>query len=153
MPTVLLPRSLDEIKKELSPTDRIVITTCSMCPEKCGIKVREIAQALSREYKIVGIIRYPVGCEADYVEEYKYKLLSKNPTTVLVMDCDAAVKSHQILYPNLKIVKGCISVGFGVSDPKEGYIECVFPYPGMEKYKGLRIKLYDGTILRKGGEE
>lgn len=153
MPTILLPRNLKEIKNELSKDDRVVITTCTNCPEKCGIKVFETAKQLAREVKVVGILKYPTGCNASFVEEYKERLLRMNPTALVVMDCNAAALSHKFLYPQLKIFKGCISVGFGVADPKAGYIECLWPFPGYEKHQGLRIKLYDGTIIKEGGKE
>jgi hypothetical protein len=153
MPTILLPRNINEIKKQLSKDDRVVVTTCSMCPEKCGIKVRETVKDIAKSAKVVGVIKFPTGCNAGFVEEYKERFLGMNPTAVVVLDCDGAALAQKWLYPQMKVVKGCTSVGFGYGDPEGGFIECAWPFAGHEKYKGMRIKLYEGSILREGSED
>ena len=149
---ILLPRRIGELKKELEPGDRIVITTCSVCPEECGVRVKSIARELSREYSVVGFVRYPVSCIMDYVEEFKPRVASRNPTALVVMACTAAVKAHEKLYPNLKVVEGCVTVGVGAQDPSGEYLECIIPCRGMEEYRGLRIKMYNGEVVWGGGE-
>lgn len=152
MPTILLTRDIAEIKKELSKDDRVVVTTCSMCPEKCGIRINEPMRELAKFVKVVGAIKFPTGCNAGFVEEYKDRFLDMKPSAVVVFDCDAAVFALRWLYPQLKVVKGCTSVGFGYGDPKNGFIECAWPFEGFENYRGMRLKLYEGGIVREGGE-
>lgn len=150
MPTILVSKDIKEIKNALSKDDRVVVTTCASCPEKCGIKVPEIVNQLAKEFKIAGVLKYPVACNVTYVEAYKERLARMNPTVMVLLDCDAAALSHKILYPDLKVVKGVTTLGFAFADPDEGYAEVILPFPGNEKYEGMRLKLYDGEIIREG---
>lgn len=150
MPSILLPRDTKEIKKELARDDRVVVTSCTMCPEKAGIKLPAIMKDIAKWAKVVGFLKYPTGCKADFVEEFRERLLGMKPTALVVVDCTAAVAAHKYLYPQLKVIQGCITIGCGYGDPKSGFIECAFPFEGYEKYQGLRIKLYTGEIIREG---
>lgn len=153
MPLILLPKEYDEIEKQFDPTDRVVVTTCAMCPVESGVykKVREYAKKLSHKCKVVDIIEYPSGCIRNFLEEYKRRVLSRNPTAILVMDCDLAVELHKMLYPNLKVVGGLKTIGLGRIDPEERVFELVVPFKGMENYRGLKLRLFEGDIIEGGG--
>lgn len=113
-------RKYEEIKAQLSLSDKIWIISCNSCVRFTGTggekKLQDLAQKLKQDgFHVVGTSLLGVACMKGVVKE------KIDADTIVMLSCDAGVFNiNQILTPK-KLVKALLTLGIGIWDLKGNF--------------------------------
>jgi hypothetical protein len=92
------------------------IIACNSCARACETggkdKMEELAERLKTDgYNIVQTDLIPMACNIDLVKRPKYEA-----DDLVILGCDAAIFTFQMIFPSKKIIAGLNTIGFGARD-------------------------------------
>ncbi|MCJ7614782.1 hypothetical protein MUO71_08495 [Candidatus Bathyarchaeota archaeon] len=106
----------DSLKSMLSKGKRTGIVACDSCSSACDTggrkKLDEITIRLKEDgYDVVCTDLFPMPCnvESDQISGF-------DVDEFLILACDAAVNTFQMLFPSKKIISGLNTIGIGAKD-------------------------------------
>ena len=104
------------IRGLLKKRKKIGIVACNSCSRACETggrkKLDEIAERLKADgYNVVQTNLIPMACNVDLVKKPEF-----NADELLILACDAAVFTFQMLFPSKKIIPALYTIGFGARD-------------------------------------
>lgn len=113
-------RKYEEIKSQLTTSDKIWVMSCNSCVRYTGTggekKLQQMAQKLKQDgFQVAGTTLLGVACMKGVVRE------KIEADTVIMLSCDAgAFNINQALIPK-KLVKALVTLGIGVWDLRGNY--------------------------------
>ena len=106
----------DVLKDMLNKQKKTAIISCNSCSSACGTggrkKLDEITMSLKKDgYDVVQTDLIPMPCNVDLAEMPKFDV-----DEFLILACDAAVNTFQMIFPDKKIIPGLNTIGLGARD-------------------------------------
>jgi len=92
------------------------IIACNSCSRACETggreKLNEISERLKADgFNVMQTELIPMACNVDLVKKPEF-----NANELLILACDAAVLTFQMLFPSKKVIPALNTVGFGARD-------------------------------------
>ena len=102
----------------LNKAKRTGIVACDSCSTACDTggrkKLDEITGQLKEDgYDVVYTDLFPMPCNVESAQISDFDV-----DEVLILACDAAVNTFQMLFPSKKIIAGLNTIGIGAKDAK-----------------------------------
>ncbi|MFH1520236.1 MAG: hypothetical protein ABID61_01185 [Candidatus Micrarchaeota archaeon] len=109
-------KSYDDLTGMLNKGKRLGIVACDSCSSSCDTggrrKLDEITARLKEYgYDVVNTDLIPMPCNVDLKEISGFDV-----DEFLILACDAAVNTFQMLFPSKKIIPGLKTIGLGARD-------------------------------------
>ncbi|RLF49554.1 MAG: hypothetical protein DRN20_01795 [Thermoplasmata archaeon] len=146
----LLSKSYEDLKKEITKNDRIVVWTCNNCIRFCGIggrdKAKELADLLKKDgYNVIHIETIGTSCVIDLVEERKRHRATAgifaNATAIIPLACEDGYEAVKYVFNDKKVVKVTKTLGLGVLTTDGAVLTAPFEDTGLkETDKGYRLR-------------
>ena len=119
----------DDLKKQLTPEDKIVLWSCDTCIRFSGLggifKLQILEDMLINDgYQVIRKELLGVSCVDELVEDRKYsddkKELFEQATAIVVLGCEEAWERVALAFPGKKVIQVTQSFGFGNISEERG---------------------------------
>jgi ferredoxin len=119
----------DELKKKLTPEDKIVLWSCNTCIRFSGLggisRLRVLENMLENDgYHVIRKELLGVACVEELVEDRKIdedkKEIFKEATAIIVLGCEEAWERAAIAFPDKNVIQVTRSFGFGNISEERG---------------------------------
>lgn len=123
--------SYSDLKKKLTPEDRIVLYSCNSCVVACGIggynKMDELEKALSDDgYQVIGKDLISIGCTHDLVQKRRVdetkKRMYEQATVIIPLVCEDGFELVEEVFNDKKNIRTAKTVGVGNFSPGRGVL-------------------------------
>jgi len=123
--------SYQDLKKQLSKDDKIVLWSCDTCVKHVGFggydKMTILENMLKNDgYNVIKKELIAVSCVPDMIEERKKNIAKKDAfeeaTVIIPLTCEAGWDELKEIFPDKKIIKVLNTVGVGICSGKRGTI-------------------------------
>lgn len=123
--------SYDDLKKQLSKNDKIVINSCNTCVVSCGVGGSQAMSTLegmlkADGYSVIGKDLISIGCTLNLVQKHrddiKKKEMYDSATTIIPLICENGLKGIEHVFHDKKILPVIKTVGTGNFTMERGVI-------------------------------
>ncbi len=151
MVNLTLPVSYEDIKSQLSKSDRIAIITCNSCVRFSGTggveKMEEMASKLRRDgFIVTDEITFVAACLHNHVKNAR---ISEGVTAVVVLACQAGWSSVKQRFRDENVICATKTAGLVVVDREKGVEKLMMPYRDFEELLGKEYHLLTGELQEK----
>ncbi|MGD8401217.1 MAG: 2Fe-2S iron-sulfur cluster-binding protein [Bacillota bacterium] len=114
--------SYAELKKQLLPSDQIVIISCDTCVKACGIggtaMMNKLTDMLKTDgYNVLGKDLISIGCTVNLVEKHrndiKKQAMYDAATVIIPLICEDGLKGIKYVFKDKKVICVTKTVGIG----------------------------------------
>jgi len=114
--------SYDDLKRQLSPEDQIVILSCDTCVKACGIGGTAMMGRLegmlkADGYNVLGKDLISIGCTVNLVEKHRYDIKKKEmydaATAIIPLICQDGFEGVKYVFNDKKVISITKTVGIG----------------------------------------
>ncbi|PLX30075.1 MAG: hypothetical protein C0604_09625 [Clostridiales bacterium] len=114
--------SYDDLKKQLSKDDKIVINSCSSCIVACGVggtsKMETLENMLKADgYNVIGKDLISIGCTLNLVEKHRKDIKKKDmydeATVIIPLICENGLKGIEHVFSDKKVIRIAKTLGTG----------------------------------------
>ncbi|PVX26575.1 MAG: hypothetical protein CW691_01010 [Candidatus Bathyarchaeum sp.] len=121
--------SYDELKRNLSPDDKIVIWSCDTCVKHCGIAGMEkmsVLEDLLKEdgYTVLKKELVSESCQINLAKKHKkaHEDIFNDATTIILLTCEIGYQCVKTVFPKKKVIGTAKTFGSGNFSNKKGPI-------------------------------
>ena len=161
--------SYEELKKNLTKNDKIVIWSCDLCIKHCGLggieRVRILEDMLKEDgYDVIGREIISESCLINLVKKHRInnEEMFREATAIIVLACESGYESVKTVFKEKKVIETTRTVGAGnftlrgkiiLTSPLEwtGLNPAIHGYALNEVAEklGLYPKLPSGTVVEE----
>lgn len=114
--------SYDDLKKQLSKDDKIVIISCNTCVVSCGVGGKQNMSTLegmlnADGYNVIGKDLISIGCTLNLVEKHRQDIKKKEmydaATTIIPLICENGLKGVEYVFSDKKVISITKTLGTG----------------------------------------
>lgn len=132
--------SYDELKRNLSRDDKIIIWSCDTCVKHCGIagmdKMTVLEDLLKEDgYEVIKKELVSESCQINLAKKHKAASedIFEEATAIIVLTCEIGYKCVKTIFPNQKVIATAKTFGSGNFSNKKGPIlTSPLPTTGLE---------------------
>jgi ferredoxin len=154
----------EELKKKLTPEDKIVLYSCNACIVACGVggnpMMDKLEEALiSDGFNVIGKDLISIGCAMNLVKKRRTQSVKKRlydeATVVIPLICEDGYEALHEVFDDKRIIRTTKTIGVGNFTPDRGVILTTpFESTGLEKnvdgytldQVAEKIKLHTGAF-------
>ncbi|MDD2402496.1 MAG: 2Fe-2S iron-sulfur cluster-binding protein [Clostridia bacterium] len=135
--------SYEDLKKQISKDDKIVINSCNTCVVACGVagmqKMTVLENMLEADgYNVLGKDLISIGCSLNLVEKHKNDIKKKEmydeATVIIPLICEDGLEGIQHLFSDKKVIGITKTLGTGNFTMDRGVVLThPFESTGLEK--------------------
>lgn len=133
----------EDLKKKLSPEDKILLYSCNACIVACGVggktRMEKLEEALiSDGFNVIGKDLISIGCTMNLVKKRKTQInkkkLYEEATVIIPLICEDGYEAVQEVFNDKKTIRTTKTVGVGKFTPDRGVVlTSPFESTGLEK--------------------
>jgi NADP-reducing hydrogenase subunit HndD len=114
--------SYEDLKKQLTLDDKIVIISCNTCVKACGIggtpKLKKLYGMLESDgYCVLGTDLVSIGCTVNLIEKHrndiKKKAMYDSATVILPLICQDGLEAVKYVFMDKKVISMTKTIGIG----------------------------------------
>ena len=145
-------RTMDDIVKELDPSERLAVISCNNCVKISGAGGEGVWEGFcddleKRGFRVEDRVLITNPCSRGYFENL---MLSPVVKTVVMLACEGAENGFKTVFPNIRLVAANETLGLFVASKADGVVKLAMTFPGYENLKNTEFKLKDTKTILEG---
>jgi hypothetical protein len=149
-------KTYDDLKKELSPDDKVIVWACNICIKFCNIGGREnmnnLADKLEKDgYNVIRRELIGMSCLQDLVRKRKTDeataKMFEEATVIIPLTCEDGYENVKHVFKDKKVINATKTVGLGTWSMEKG-IRLTYPFEDT----GIEASV-DGVSLEEVAEK